>query len=61
MKSLTSDANDLQGEPLQFSALLKDITSLNVARQQELVERLFKIRRLELQIGQLVKNDNLSA
>ena len=33
MKSLTSDVNRLEGEPLQSSALPKDITSLNIARQ----------------------------
>ena len=32
MKSLTSDVNDLKGEPLQSSARPKDIASLNVAR-----------------------------
>ena len=48
MKSLTSDANGLEGEPLQSSARPKDIAGLNAARQQELAERLFKFRRLEL-------------
>ena len=51
MKSLTSDVNGLEVEPLQSSALPKDIASLNVARQQELAEPLFKFRRLELQIN----------
>ena len=60
MKSLTSDVNGLEGEPLQSSARPKDIASLSVARQQELAERLFKYRRLELQMKQLVKTDNLS-
>ena len=52
MKSLTSDVNGLAGEPLQSSALPEDITSLNIARQQELAEPLFEFRRLELQIKQ---------
>jgi len=55
MKSLTSDVNGLEGEPLQSSALPKDIASLNIARQQELAEPLFKCRRLELQTKQMVK------
>ena len=55
MKSLTSDVNGLEGEPLQSSACPKDIASLNVARQQELEESLFRFRRLEQQIEQLVK------
>ena len=33
MKSLTSDVNGLEGEPLQSSACPKDIAGLNVARQ----------------------------
>ena len=60
VKSLTSDVNGLEGEPLQSFARLKDIASMNVARQQELAERLFKYRRLEPQMKQFVKNDNLS-
>jgi len=43
MKRLTSDANDLEGEPLQSSALPKDIASLNTARQQELAGRFFQV------------------
>ena len=50
MKGLASDVNGLEGEPLHSSARPKDIASLNIARQQELPERLFKFRRLELQI-----------
>ena len=49
MKSLTSDVNGLEGEPPHSPALPKDISSLNVARQQELAEPLFKFRGLELQ------------
>ena len=55
MKSLTSDMNGLEGEPLQSSALPKDIASLNIARQQELAEPLFKFRRLKLQINGWLK------
>ena len=55
VKSLTSDVNGLEGEPLQSSAGTKDIASLNVARQQEFAERLFKFRRLELQINNWLK------
>ena len=55
MKSLTSNVNGLEGKPLHSSALPKDIASLNIAGQQELAERLFKFRRLELQIKQMVK------
>ena len=51
-----SDVNGLEGEPLPPSALPKDIASLNVARQQELEEPLFKFRRLELQINKWLKN-----
>ena len=50
MKSLTSDVNGLEGEPLHSSARPNDITSLNVARQQEPAEPLFKFWCLELQI-----------
>ena len=49
MKSLTSDVDSLEGEPLHSFAGSNDITSLNVARQQELAEPLFKLRCLELQ------------
>ena len=55
MESLTGDVNGLEGEPLQSSACPKDVAGLNVARQQELAEPLFKYRRLELQIKRLVK------
>jgi hypothetical protein len=55
MKCLTSDVNGLKGEPLHSSAFPKYISSLNIARQQELAERLVKFRRLELQIKQIVK------
>ena len=55
MKSLTSDVNSLEGEPLQSSACPKDVAGLNVARQQELAEPLFRFRRLELQRKRLVK------
>ena len=55
MKSLTSDVDGLEGEPLHSSALPKDIASLNIARQQELAQLLFEFRRLELQIRQIVK------
>ena len=55
VKGLTGDVNSLEGEPLQSSALPEDIASLNVARQQELAEPLFKFRHLGLQIKQLVK------
>jgi hypothetical protein len=55
MKCLTSDMNGLEGEPLHTPALPKYIASLNIARQQELAERFFKFRRLELQINQIVK------
>ena len=52
MKSLTSDVNGLEGEPLQSPALPEDIAGLNIARQQELAELLFKFRRLKLQINE---------
>ena len=55
VKSLTSYVNGLEGEPLHSSALPKDISSLNVARQQELAEPLFKFRRLELQKNKMIK------
>ena len=55
MKRLTSDVNSLKGEPLHSSARPKDIASLNVARQQELAERFFRFRCLELQIKDMVK------
>ena len=48
MKSLTSDVNGLEGEPLQSSACPNDVAGLNVARQQELAEPLFRSWRLEL-------------
>jgi len=56
MRSLTSDVNGLEGEPLHSSALPKDIASLNIARQQELAEPLVLFWRLELQIKkQMIK------
>jgi len=55
MKGLTSDVNCLEGEPLHSSALPKDIASLNIARQQELAEPCFEVRRLELQLKNIVK------
>jgi len=55
MKRLASDVNGLEGEPLHSSACPKDIASLNVARQQELAERLFKFRCLKLEIKGMVK------
>ena len=56
MKSLTSDVNSLEGEPLHSSARPNDIASLNVARQQELAGTFFKFRGLELQIKEMVKS-----
>jgi hypothetical protein len=55
MKCLTSDVNGLEREPLHSSAFPKYISSLNIARQQELAERLVKFRSLELQVKQMVK------
>ena len=49
MKSLASDVNGLEGEPFHPSACPKDISSLNVTRQQEPAEPLFKVWCLELQ------------
>ena len=54
MKSLTSDVNSLEREPLHSSARPNDIASLNVARFQELAEPLIKCRGLELQIKEMV-------
>jgi hypothetical protein len=54
MKSLASDVNSLEGEPLHSSARPNDIASLNVARQQELAEPLFKHRCLELQTRKMI-------
>ena len=56
MKSLTSDVNSLEREPLHSSARPNDIASLNVARQQEPAEPLFKFRGLELQTKEMVKS-----
>ena len=56
MKRLTSDVNSLEGEPPHSSACSNDITSLNIARQQEPAEPLFKFWCLELQMKQIVKS-----
>src|SRR5258706_12365545 len=56
MRSLMSDVNSLEGEPLHSSARPNDIASLNVARQQEPAEPFFKFRCLELQIKDVVKS-----
>jgi len=49
MKSLASDVNGLEREPFHPSARSEDISSLNVARRQELAEPLFEFWCLELQ------------
>src|SRR5258706_12067863 len=56
MRSLMSDVNSLEGEPLHSSACPNDIAGLNVARQQEPAEPFFKFRCLELQIKDMVKS-----
>ena len=56
MKSLMSDVNGLEGEPLHSSARPNDIASLNVARQQEPAEPFVKFRCVELQIKDTVKS-----
>ena len=55
VKSLASNVNGLEGEPLHSSAGPDNISGLDVARQQELAELFFKFRCLELWIGRMVK------